>query len=100
MIIETDALTDEEIKIAVDCCVKGQADFVKTSTGYLKSDHLQGASPEVIALIIKAAQGKIKVKGSGCVRTRERLIELIQLGVDRVGVGCSSIAQILGEDYD
>ncbi len=100
VIIETDALTDEEIKIAVDCCVKGQADFVKTSTGYLKSDHLQGASPEVIALIIKAAQGKIKVKGSGCVRTRERLIELIQLGVDRVGVGCSSTAQILGEDYD
>lgn len=97
VIVETDALTNEEIKVAVHCCIEGHADFVKTSTGYFKSDHLQGASLEVIQLIMETAQGHIKVKGSGCVRTRERLIELIQLGIDRAGVGCHSTAQILGK---
>lgn len=100
VIVETDALTDDEIKAAVNCCIEGHADFIKTSTGYLKSDHLQGASPEVIKLILETAQGKIKVKGSGCVRTRERLIELLQLGIDRAGVGCSSTARILGSCND
>lgn len=97
VIVETDALTKEEIKAAVDCCIQGHADFIKTSTGYFKSDHLQGASLEVIRYIKEIAQDQIKVKGSGCVRTRERLIELIQLGIDRAGVGCHSTAHILGE---
>lgn len=100
VIVETDALTKEEIKAAVECCIKGGADFIKTSTGYLKSEHLEGASPDVIRLIVETAQGRIKVKGSGCVRSRERLVELIELGIDRAGVGCSSTAKILGVSYD
>lgn len=100
VIVETDALTKEEIKAAVECCIKGEADFIKTSTGYLKSEHLEGASPDVIRLIVETAQGRIKVKGSGCVRSRERLVELIELGIDRAGVGCSSTAKILGVSYD
>lgn len=99
VIIETDALTDDEIKDAVECCVNGHADFVKTSTGYFKSDHIVGASPEVIEMIVKVADGRIKVKGSGCVRSKERLIELIELGIDRAGVGCSSTKKIL-DDYE
>lgn len=97
VIVETDALTHDEVKRSVECCIKGQADFIKTSTGYLKSDHIVGASPEVIELIVKEANGKIKVKGSGCVRSKERLIELIELGIDRAGVGCGSTAHILGD---
>ena len=100
VIVETDALTKEEIKTAVECCIKGEADFIKTSTGYLKSEHLEGASPDVIRLIVETAQGRIKVKGSGCVRSRERLVELIELGIDRAGVGCSSTEKILGVSYD
>ena len=61
VIVETDALTKEEIKAAVECCIKGEADFIKTSTGYLKSEHLEGASPDVIRLIVETAQGRIKV---------------------------------------
>ena len=99
VIVETDALT-KEIKAAVECCIKGEADFIKTSTGYLKSEHLEGASPDVIRLIVETAQGRIKVKGSGCVRSRERLVELIELGIDRAGVGCSSTEKILGVSYD
>ena len=100
VIVETDALTKEEIKAAVECRIKGEADFIKTSTGYLKSEHLEGASPDVIRLIVETAQGRIKVKGSGCVRSRERLVELIELGIDRAGVGCSSTEKILGVSYD
>ena len=100
VIVETDALTKEEIKAPVECCIKGEADFIKTSTGYLKSEHLEGASPDVIRLIVETAQGRIKVKGSGCVRSRERLVELIELGIDRAGVGCSSTEKILGVSYD
>lgn len=100
VIVETDALTKEEIKAAVECCIKGEADFIKTSTGYLKSEHLEGASPDVIRLIVETAQGRIKVKGSGCVRSRERLVELIELGIDRAGVGCSSTEKIQGVSYD
>ena len=40
------------------------------------------------------------MKGSGCVRSRERLVELIELGIDRAGVGCSSTEKILGVSYD
>jgi len=97
VIVETDALTKKEICEAVRCCIAGHADFIKTSTGYFKGQQV-GASPEVIALIVKEAQGKIKVKGSGCVRSQERLKELIELGIDRAGVGCGSTAQILGEE--
>ena len=100
VIVETDALTKEEIKAAVECCIKGEADFIKTSTGYLKSEHLEGASPDVIRLIVETAQGRIKVKGSGCIRSHERLVELIELGIDRAGVGCSSTEKILGVSYD
>ncbi len=100
VIVETDALTDKEVKKSVECCIKGKADFIKTSTGYLKSEHIVGASPEVIEMIVREAKGQIQVKGSGCVRSRERLIELIEIGIDRAGVGCESTAKILGENHE
>ena len=100
VIVETDALNENEIKKALECCILGKADFIKTSTGFFKGTHIVGASPEVIRLLVNEAQGRIKVKGSGCVRSRERLIELIELGIDRAGVGCGSTAAILGENNE
>ena len=97
VIVETDALAKEEIGEALECCVKGHADFIKTSTGYFKSSHNVGATPELIQYLVEKANGRIKVKGSGCVRSRERLIELIELGIDRAGVGCGSTQKILAD---
>ena len=37
VIIETDVLTQEEIKIACEIIVKAKADFAKTSTGFVKN---------------------------------------------------------------
>ncbi|MFV0255006.1 MAG: deoxyribose-phosphate aldolase [Erysipelotrichaceae bacterium] len=95
VIIETDALTKDEIVKATKCCIAANADFVKTSTCYFKSDTLIGADPEVIELIVKTADNKIKVKGSGCIRSQIRLLELIDLGIDRAGVGYKSTEKIL-----
>lgn len=98
VIVETDALTYEDIIEATRCCIEGNADFIKTSTGYFKGDNIVGASPDVIALIVKEAKGRIKVKGSGCIRSQKRLLELIELGIDRAGVGFSSTKVILNDE--
>ena len=95
VIVETDALNDEQALDALECCIKGNADFIKTSTGYFRGDHVVGASLEIVDLLVKNAKGRIKVKGSGCIRSKERLIELIELGIDRAGVGCTSTPKIL-----
>lgn len=97
VIVETDALTLEQVDDALECCVKGEADFIKTSTGYFKKPDLVGAEPSLIKHMIEKAAGRIKVKGSGCVRSKERLETLIELGVDRAGVGCGSTMKILGD---
>ena len=100
VIVETDALTIDEVKASIECCVQGQADFIKTSTGYFKGEHIVGADPELIKMMVKEAKGRIKVKGSGCVRSQERLEELIALGIDRAGVGCGSTRKIVGENNE
>lgn len=98
VIVETDALTKDEVKKAVSCCIAGNADYIKTSTGYFKGNHNVGASLDVIELIVNEAKGKIKVKGSGHIRDRKKLLDLIELGIDRAGVGYKSTEIILKEN--
>jgi deoxyribose-phosphate aldolase len=57
---------------------------------------LEGASNEVIDLIMKEVQGRIKVKGSGVIRTHAHYLELIDRGVDRLGINCTSAKRVLG----
>ena len=42
VILETDALTNEEIKNGVQCCLDAKVDFVKTSTGFLTGHETVG----------------------------------------------------------
>ena len=98
VIVETDALRKEEVKDALECCVKAGADFIKTSTGYFRGEKVLGATPEICDFLVKEAVGRIKVKGSGGIRSKERLIELIELGIERAGVGCSSTMKILNDE--
>jgi deoxyribose-phosphate aldolase len=96
VILETDALTlDEAIKGTQVICDAG-ADYAKTSTGFYTGGPSLGATPEVIAAMIEAAQGRCKVKASGGIRTRERFLELIDLGIDRAGIGYKSTPVVLG----
>ena len=46
--------------------------------------------------MMEAGEGKIKVKGSGAIRTREHFLELIGMGIDRMGIGYRSTSIVLG----
>lgn len=46
--------------------------------------------------MMAAADGRIAVKGSGCIRTREHFLELVDMGIDRMGIGCRPTATVLG----
>lgn len=84
VILEADLLTRDEIKKACLNCITAGADFVKTSTGFLKNG--LGATTENIRLMADTvARRGLGVKASGGIRTRVQAIDLIQAGADRLG---------------
>ncbi|MBP5209853.1 MAG: deoxyribose-phosphate aldolase [Clostridia bacterium] len=98
VIIETDALSEEQIRRACRCVVEGGADFVKTSTGFLTGHDTRGAAPEIVAILMEEVGETCKIKGSGCIRTREHFFKLIDMGIDRMGIGYKSVPVVLGLD--
>jgi len=96
VIMETDALTKEEIVQATKVLVAAGADFVKSSTGFYTGGPCVGATEEVVSLMMDAKKGQAKVKGSGCIRTREHFLKLIDMGIDRMGIGYRSTPVVLG----
>ena len=96
VIFETDALTVDEVKRACECAIDAKADFVKTSTGFLTGHEAHGATPEIIKVMLDVCGDRIKVKGSGCIRTREHFMTLIDMGIDRMGIGYRSTPVVLG----
>ena len=46
--------------------------------------------------MLENAEGKAKIKGSGCIRTREHFLKLIDMGIDRMGIGYKSTPVVLG----
>ena len=95
-IFETDALTEEEIRKTCHCCIEAGVDFVKSSTGFLTGHELKGASIDVIRIMMEEVGDRCKVKGSGCIRDREHFLKLIDMGIDRMGVGYRSVPVVLG----
>lgn len=84
VIIETDLLTENEIKIACELVIKGKADFVKTSTGFVKNG--VGAKVEDVKLMYETVKDAgIQVKASGGIRDKEAAIKLIEAGATRLG---------------
>ena len=84
VIIETDLLDKEEIKLASELCVKGGADFVKTSTGFVKNG--VGAKPEDVKLMYETVKSAgLGVKASGGVRDKASALAVIEAGATRIG---------------
>ena len=84
VIIETDLLTKEEIKLASELCIKGGADFVKTSTGFVKGGI--GAKVEDVELMYNTVKNAgLQVKASGGVRDKETALAMIKAGAVRLG---------------
>ncbi|AFH49514.1 Deoxyribose-phosphate aldolase [Ignavibacterium album JCM 16511] len=92
VIIETCLLTDEEKFIASILSKEAQADFVKTSTGFSKG----GATIYDVALMNFAIEGKLKVKASGGVRSKDDALKMIAAGASRIGTS-SGVKIIQGE---
>ncbi|MBO5446482.1 deoxyribose-phosphate aldolase [bacterium] len=84
VIIETDLLTKEEVKLASELCVKGGADFVKTSTGFVKGG--VGAKVEDVEIMYNTVKDAgLQVKASGGVRDKDAAIAMIKAGASRLG---------------
>ncbi len=84
VIIETDLLNKDEIIRACEYSILGGADFVKTSTGFVKGG--AGAKAEDVALMYKTVKDAgLQVKASGGIRDKETAIKMIEAGAVRLG---------------
>ena len=93
VILETDLLSKDEIAKACEICVEAHADFVKTSTGFVKNG--EGAKAEDVALMAKIVKPHgLRVKASAGIRDREKALLMIEAGADRLGTssGCAIVA--------
>ena len=77
-------LTSDEIKSACQLCAKAGADFVKTSTGFVKNG--VGAKVEDVKLMYETvSQMGLGVKASGGIRDKETALKMIEAGAIRIG---------------
>ena len=93
VIIETALLTEEEIVLACRLCVGGEADFVKTSTGFAS----RGASVADVELMRRSLPENMRIKAAGGIRTRAAALALVAAGADRLG-SSNSVALITEND--
>lgn len=84
VILETCLLTDGEIIECSKASVRGNADYVKTSTGFSKG----GATVHAVELMRKAVGPNIGVKASGGVHNREEAEAMVKAGASRIGASC------------
>lgn len=90
VIIESAALTDNEIVAACRAAVDGGAGFVKTSTGF----HPAGGASLTAVRLMRATVGPgIGVKASGGIRDAPQALAMVAAGANRLG--CSASAAIL-----
>jgi len=81
VIFENHYLDDGEIVRACHATESAGGDFVKTSTGFAAT----GATHDNLRLMRKSTSPQIQVKAAGGVRTLDALIEVMNLGVTRIG---------------
>ena len=84
VIIETDLLNREEIVRACEYSVLGGANFVKTSTGFVKGG--AGAKAEDVKLMFETVKNAgLQVKASGGIRDKQTALDMINAGAVRLG---------------
>lgn len=86
VIIESAALTDDEIVAACQAAEAAGADFVKTSTGFHPAG---GASVEAVRLMARTVGGRLGVKASGGIRDYATAVDMIDAGATRLGLSSS-----------
>ncbi len=83
VILETAALTDEEIVTGCRLAEEAGADFVKTSTGFHPAG---GASLQAVHLMHRTVGGRLGVKASGGIRDWKTANEMLDAGATRLGM--------------
>ncbi len=91
VIIESAALTNEQIIFVCQVCREVGVDFVKTATGLNPAG---GAKAEDVRLMVQSAPG-CKIKAAGGIKTTKQALEMIEAGASRIGA--SSSVQIVEE---
>ena len=87
VIIESAALTDEEIVAVCRAAVAAGADFVKTSTGFHPAG---GASVHAVELMRQTVGENVGVKASGGIRDAQTAIAMLEAGANRLGVSATA----------
>jgi deoxyribose-phosphate aldolase len=82
VILENAYLTDEQKVLGCRLAEEAGAQFVKTSTGFAPT----GATLEDLALMRASVSPHVQVKAAGGVRTLDALLDVLSLGVTRVGL--------------
>lgn len=91
VILETCLLTKKEIVKACQIAQKGNADFVKTSTGF----SISGATVEDVKLMKASISSSMQVKASGGIKTYADALKMIEAGATRLGT--SNGINIIGQ---
>ncbi|MFN9857002.1 MAG: deoxyribose-phosphate aldolase [Pseudanabaena sp.] len=79
-ILELSLLTPVEQELAAEISMDAGVAFLKTGTGWAG-----GATVEMVKFLKGMSQGKVGVKASGGIRTREQAIALLNAGATRLG---------------
>jgi len=87
VILETGALTEEEIRRSCAAAVEAGLDFVKTCTGLGP----RGATVEDVRLLRECVGEGCRVKAAGGIRTREQALLLHAAGADRIGTSSAAV---------
>jgi deoxyribose-phosphate aldolase len=86
VILETAALTRDEIVQACRASERGGAQYVKTSTGFHPAG---GASVEAVRLLAGTVGGRLGVKASGGIRDTATALSMLEAGATRLGLSGS-----------
>lgn len=86
VIFENCYLKPDHIRELCRICGEAGADFVKTSTGYGTG----GATIDDLKLMRASSPAHVKVKAAGGVRDLDKAIEVIGLGVSRIGASATA----------
>lgn len=96
VIIESAALTDDEIVAVCQAAEAAGADFVKTSTGFHPAG---GASVHAIEVMAATVGGRLGIKASGGIRTSADALALVAAGATRLGLS-GTAAVLAGLEAD
>lgn len=86
VIIESAALTDDEIVAACKAAEAAGADYVKTSTGFHPAG---GASVHAVEIMQRTVGGRLGIKASGGIRDWATACAMVEAGATRLGLSGS-----------